>query len=139
MSVDNCERGSPIDYHDRFVQTKRPTASAYDLESLKHFVLPQGESIIGIGDRVAGVETLQQYWNLFTGAWKRRHPAIPSDILESVKNVSSCPSSLGFLSGRFANYVPIQYIYLEVAPQLGLLKEKRPRRYPGRKSPAHLR
>ncbi|KKY22682.1 putative carbonic anhydrase 2 [Phaeomoniella chlamydospora] len=81
--------------------------SAYNLEDLERFMEIRAEAIHGVDDLPPGQESVRNYWNNFTGAWRRKHPSIPKDIAESVT----------------------EFIYGPLTDKLGLLAEKRPRRF----------
>lgn len=79
-----------------------PDASVDSLQSLKDFVRHVAYGIKGMegidgsdetddedDDAPPGVETVRNYWNNFTGAWKRIHPPIREDLIESVTQVCS--------------------------------------------------
>lgn len=70
---------TPLNEENRFVKEESPDASAYDLKSLKQFIRLQAQSIDGTRNKNACVETVRHYWNMFTGAWKWKYEAIPSD------------------------------------------------------------
>ncbi|KAH8730286.1 hypothetical protein GQ44DRAFT_723721 [Phaeosphaeriaceae sp. PMI808] len=96
-----------------FVREERPSASMQDLEPLKHFVLLFAKSIDGTHRRNACVETVRNYWNTITGAWRRKYKTISSDLIESITNIGN-------------------YIYDELMQELELLREKTPQRYADR-------
>ncbi|KAI1455456.1 hypothetical protein F4805DRAFT_435597 [Annulohypoxylon moriforme] len=81
--------------------------SAYDVVLLKDFVRMQAFAIKGTKSLNACVETVRNYWNTFIGAWKRGHKPIDNDTISTVT----------------------QFIYGPLTEELGLLREKRPRRY----------
>jgi hypothetical protein len=78
---------------------ENPEASVDSLKSLKDFVRHVTLGIDGMkgnDDRddtdeddyiLAGEETVRNYWNNFTGAWKRIHSLIREDLRESVTYV----------------------------------------------------
>ncbi|KID85245.1 hypothetical protein MAJ_11226, partial [Metarhizium majus ARSEF 297] len=82
--------------------------SAYMIEVLKDFIRIQAISIKGTKNLKACIETVRNYWNTFTGAWKRIHDPIPPDTIDTVT----------------------QFIYGPLKDELGLLLEKKFRRYP---------
>lgn len=103
---------------------RRP--SAYCLTDLKGFMRIRAYAVTGTKGLPPSVETVRSYWNHFTGGWKRKHTAIPSDIADSVTELGTTlywcnPSNM---LTRF-----IKFIYGPLKDELGLLAEKRPRRY----------
>src|SRR5271155_2299151 len=74
----------------------------------------------------ASVETVRNYWNNFTGGWKRKHTAIPTDIADSVTEVRTSLSCCNYYNMLTAL---LKFIYGPLKDEVGLLGEKRPRRY----------
>jgi hypothetical protein len=66
-------------------KSRRP--SAYCLTDLKGFIRIRAYAIRGTKGLPASVKTVRNYWNNFTRGWKRKHTAIPSDIIDSVTEV----------------------------------------------------
>ena len=57
------------------------------MEALKDFVYRQGAAINVTNGLAAGVETVRNYWDQITAAWKRKYEATRIDIVETVTNV----------------------------------------------------
>jgi hypothetical protein len=103
---------------------KRP--SAYNLTDLKRFMRVRAYAIKGTKGLPASVETVRNYWNNFTGGWKRKHTAIPTDIADSVTEVRTSLSCCNYYNMLTAL---LKFIYGPLKDEVGLLGEKRPRRY----------
>ena len=86
----------------------------------------RAKAIKGTKGLPVSVETVQNYWRNFTGGWKREYTAIPSDITESVKEVRT---SLSCYSYDSTLTTLRKFISGPLRLKLGLLREKRPRRY----------
>ncbi|OAP53882.1 hypothetical protein AYL99_11904 [Fonsecaea erecta] len=99
------------DYVDHMSETKQRIPCTDNLEDLKDFVYIRAKVIKGTQNKTASVETVRNYWNNFTGAWKRSYPAIRDDLKESIH----------------------EFIYGPLKELLGLLDEKKPRRYANEK------
>ena len=57
------------------------------VEVLKDSIRIQAIAIKGTKNLEARVETVRNYWNTFTGAWKRIHDPIHPDIISTVTQV----------------------------------------------------
>src|SRR4051812_1704742 len=95
-----CISGNNRTYYLIRFARENPDASVDSLQSLKDFVRHVAYGIKGMegidgnddtddegDDAPPGVETVRNYWNNFTGAWKRIHPPIREDLIESVTQV----------------------------------------------------
>lgn len=83
-------------------------------------------AIRGTKRQPASVETVRNYWNNFTGGWKRKHTVISSDITDFVTEVRTSLSCHNYYSTLITL---LKFIYGPLKDEVGLLDEKRPRRY----------
>jgi hypothetical protein len=126
LHADNVINTNISDSYVNDEKEKGNQPSAYNLKDLKGFMWVRAHAIRGTKRKPASVETVRNYWNNFTGGWKREHTAIPSDIADSVTAVRPFLSCCNYYEMLTALS---KFIYGPLKAEVGLLDEKRPRRY----------
>jgi hypothetical protein len=105
------------------VKEKGRRPSAYNLTDLKRFMRVKAHAINGTKSLPASVETIRNYWNNFTGGWKRKHTTDIANSVTEVRTSLSCCNYYNMLTAL------LKFIYGPLKDEFGLLGGKRPRRY----------